>query len=121
MPLDPGNYGKELIVDLHDCDVRMMTKHCLENFLKSLCELIDMEMVGTHWWEDLDNEEEHLAGISVVQFIKTSSITIHALTKLEHVYINIFSCKDFDVLNTSNFIKSWFSGKVKNSLVMGRV
>ena len=116
-----ANYGKELIVDLHVCDARIITKASIGRFLDELCELIGMEKVERYWWNDLENEEDHLAGISVVQFIKTSNITIHALTKMELVYMNLFSCKDFDATAAVNLIKSWFSGKVKTSIVIARV
>ena len=85
MPMSSGNYGKELILDLHDCDVRLITEPSLERFLDVLCVFLEMEQVQRHWWKDLANEEPHLAGISVVQFIRTSNVTVHALTKIQCV------------------------------------
>jgi len=119
---EKANYGTELIVDLHGCDAKILTNiHSIGKFLDELCELIGMEKVERYWWQDLENEEDHLAGISVVQFIKTSSITLHVLTRMERVYMNLFSCKDFDTTATVNLIKSWSRGTVKTSIVLARV
>jgi len=121
MPMSSGNYGKELVLDLHDCDVRLITEIRLTRFLDTLCDYLEMTPVESYWWIDLDNKEPHLAGISVVQFIRTSNITVHALTKLERVYINVFSCKDFNADKASAFIRSWFSGKVMTKHIIDRI
>jgi len=121
MPMSSGNYGKELILDLHDCDVRLITEPSLERFLDVLCVFLEMEQVQRHWWKDLANEEPHLAGISVVQFIRTSNVTVHALTKIQCVYINLFSCKDFDAEKAAALATSWFSGKVVANHVVDRI
>jgi len=43
-----------------------------------------------------------------VQFILTSSIVIHTLDQLRAVYVNIFSCKDFDPKTAEKFTVEWF-------------
>ena len=113
-------YGKELILDIHDCDETMFTKKNIQLFFDELCQLIDMEQVQVHWWEDHMSEEPHLRGVSAVQFIKTSNITIHTLEKLKTVFINIFSCKDFDASNAADFTAFYFSGNVKNHTTIER-
>jgi S-adenosylmethionine/arginine decarboxylase-like enzyme len=59
-------------------------------------------------WKDIP----HLNGISAVQFISTSNFTIHALTDLKAVYLNIFTCKDFDVKSAVHFAREYFNGTV---------
>ena len=120
-------YGKELILDMHNCNLDSMTKESIENFLKKLCKLIDMERCGLHWWEEefISKEEleahPHLVGISCCQFIKTSSITMHAITGLGQVYLNIFSCKDFDARLAEGFSIGYFEGDKKNCSVIDRI
>ena len=121
------SYGQELILDLHNCDPATMTRRSLRKFFKELCDKIDMEREDLHWWDDQDvpaserETEDHLVGISAIQFIRTSNITIHTLTKMKRVYLNIFSCKDFDANVAKRFSKQWFKGKVVNNHVMDRV
>ncbi len=119
-------YGKELILDLHECDPATFTRKSIKKFFKELCELIDMEREKLSWWDDygLPTEEcqtePHLKGTTAVQFIKTSNITIHTLDLLKSVYLNIFSCKDFDPEIVKKFTEEWFKGKIVNNHVIER-
>lgn len=110
------SYGKELIIDLHNCDTRLFTRKIFEQFLKELCYLIDMEREDLYFW---DYEEDHkaykeapphLKGISLIQFIKTSNITIHSLDELKKLFLNIFSCKPFDSEVVLKFVQLYFDG-----------
>lgn len=122
-----NTYGKEVILDLHDCNPSMFTRPRLECFFIMLCDRIDMERQKLVWWDDLDTPEEeketepHLVGTSAVQFIKTSNITIHTLDILERVYLNVFSCKDFDENEVKAFAEEWFEGRVINFRLIGRI
>jgi S-adenosylmethionine/arginine decarboxylase-like enzyme len=42
----------------------------------------------------------------------TSSIVIHCLDLLGTVYLNLFSCKDFDSNGAAEFIEKWFQGDI---------
>ncbi len=114
------SYGKELIIDLHKCDVETFTRCSLINYFKELCELIDMERCALHFWDDLETPEDekqtdaHTKGTSAVQFILTSNITIHYLDILKNAYINIFSCKQFDSEMALAFTKEYFKGSAVN-------
>ena len=119
-------YGKELILDIHNCDSSTFTRKSIRNFLKKLCDLIEMKRSRLVWWDDYGvppeerETEPHLKGTSAVQFIETSNIVIHTLDILESVYLNIFSCKDFDTNVAKEFSQEWFRGKVVNSHVIER-
>lgn len=121
-----NSYGKELILDLHDCDSALFTRKNIRKYFKRICDLINMERGKLCWWDDLYTPEEeketeaHLVGTSAVQFIRTSSIVIHSLDLLGVVYLNIFSCKDFDSKLVIEFSAKWFAGKVLNSHVICR-
>jgi len=111
-----NGYGKELILDLHECDPKTFTRESIKQYFDELCILIDMQQCEMHFWDDLNVPEEekqtspHTTGTSAIQFILTSNITIHTLDKLRAVYINIFSCKDFDSSTAGHFSVAWFKG-----------
>lgn len=110
-------YGKELILDLGSCDVTFFNRRSLGRFLTLLCKELEMEACERYWWDYGSKRQRelapaHLAGISVVQFIKTSNITIHTIDKMNKVFLNVFSCKDFDSRKTMDFCSSYFHGKV---------
>ncbi len=119
-------YGKELIIDLHDCDVNKFNRKDLKRFFIELCKLIDMQRCKLSWWDDvgIDLEDQqsspHTKGTSAVQFILTSNITVHTLDILKSVYINVFSCKDFNELKAEKFITEFFDGIVIQSLTIKR-
>ena len=85
-----------------------------------------MERAKLFWWDDWgvapeDRETEpHLKGTTAVQFIRTSTITIHTLDLMSNVYLNIFSCKDFNTDVVKDFSQDWFLGKIVSSHVLER-
>ena len=121
-----GGYGKELILDLHDCNPKYFNRNVIKAFFVDLCDLIGMQRTKLTWWDDVNvpleerETEAHLKGTSAVQFIKTSSITIHALDMMGNVYINIFSCSDFDRQKVANFCVNFFGGKLVSSRMIIR-
>jgi len=120
-------YGKELILDLHNCDPKTFTRYSLKKYFNEICILIDMQRCKLCWWDDygVTKEEQqtlpHTKGTSAVQFILTSNITIHTLDIMKCVYVNIFSCKEFDEKKAEIFTKDWFKGEVVNSLTINRI
>ncbi len=120
-------YGVELILDLHGCDNSTFTRDSIRQYFECLCELIDMKREALHFWDDVGVPEEekqtspHTQGTSAVQFILTSSIVIHALDQLGAIYINMFSCKEFDPNLAERFTIKWFSAKNCSARVIERI
>ncbi len=109
-------YGKELIMDLHFCDVSKFNRCEITRYFDELCVLIDMKKGRPCiFWDYKGHPKEykaappHLKGTSAVQFILTSSIVLHSLDLLKTVYINVFSCKDFDSVAVEKFTREYFS------------
>ena len=119
-------YGKELILDLHDCNIEKFNRKELKRYFKEVCLLIEMERAKLVWWDDIGVPEgerqklPHTKGTSAVQFILTSNITVHTLDLLRSVYVNIFSCKDFDGRVAAEFTKGFFEGRLVSKLVVTR-
>ena len=116
-----SNYGKELILDLHECDTSQFTRPVIQLFFDDLCKRIDMVQRDVHWWEEGEPNEPHLVGISAVQFIQTSNIVIHTLPAMERVYLNIFSCKDFRKDVALSCCLEYFGGYPASSHLIDRV
>lgn len=117
-------YGQELIMDLHQCGKATMDVD-IQAFCEELVELVDMQSEDFHIWASEPNDEKNpkIFGISAVQFIVTSNITVHFLPLLQggSVYINLFSCKTFAADITTQFIKQWFEAKECRSQVVERI
>lgn len=120
-------YGYELILDLHNCDISTFNRDSLRKYFKNLCYEIKMTRCTLHFWDDVDVPPEeqqtspHTKGTSAVQFILTSTIVVHTLDLLEAVYINIFSCKEFDKDKAEQLTKEWFKAKECRSHFIERI
>lgn len=132
-------YGYELILDLHDCifmetsGISHVKFHFLRSFylrrylrgyFKALCRAIKMERGKLIFWDDMwvlpwnRQTKPKTTGVSAVQFIITSNVTIHTLEKLDAVYINVFSCKEFDPKVVKDISKIWFKpGKIHTKFI----
>jgi len=121
------SYGYELILDLHGCDVSTFDRSSLRAFFEKLCDEIKMQRCELHFWDDVGVPPEeqqtapHTKGTSAVQFILTSTIVIHTLDLLKTVYINIFSCKEFDKDKAERLTREWFGAKECRSHFIERI
>ena len=120
-------YGKELIIDMHGCYTDRMNRKCIDDFFSELCEKIDMVQCERYWWDDEETPDEerqtspHTTGVTAVQFILTSNITIHTLPLLRKVFLNVFSCKDFKNDIVQQIALNHFKGYIVNSVEVNRL
>ena len=111
-------YGKELILDLKKANTKKFNRRSVNKFFKELCKLIDMNKQDVYFWDDrgvpkhLKQTKPETKGVSAVCFILTSTIVIHTLELRKEIYINIFSCKDFDHIEAALFSSDFFEAKL---------
>ena len=116
-----GNYGLEMIADLKGCDLSDLTTKKLQRFFVELCDRIHMTRHGDPvFWKD-SSGIPHLHGISGIQFIETSNVVCHALPLLKTVYLNLFSCKEFDTDDALEFCKKYWGATSDTHTVVTRV
>lgn len=119
-------YGLELVLDLHGCNVGTFTRDSLQAYFARLCDVIDMQRCDLHFWDDVGvavHEQQYdpkTVGTSAVQFILTSNVTVHTLDLLRAVYVNVFSCKAFDVDAAARVTKAWFEAEYLTRRVLER-
>ncbi len=109
------SYGQELILDIHECAKATMEVD-IQAFCEELVELVDMQAEDFHIWKSDpdDAKNSKTFGVSAIQFIITSNITVHILPLLNNgsVYINLFSCKSFDSDVAAKFCETYFKGVI---------
>jgi S-adenosylmethionine/arginine decarboxylase-like enzyme len=89
-------WGYHLMLDVKGCEIQRATDpEYIKHFTKDLVRLIEMVPYGepqlVHF---ADNTEK--AGWTVIQLIETSNIMGHFLDINGDLYMDIFSCKDFE-------------------------
>jgi len=106
-----GVWGIASSIDIYDCNpdtIRDAEK--IKQFVAELCDLIEMKRFGetqvVHF-----GEEERVAGFSMVQLIETSLISAHFANLTNVVYLDVFSCKPYDLTLVEKFSKKFFGGK----------
>lgn len=119
-------YGQSFLIDLHRCDIGLFNRHDIDRFFSGLCKILDMNPEDRYFWDDLDTPEEekqtdpHTKGTSAVQFILTSNITIHTLDLLGDVYVDIFSCKLFNMSEALDFSIKFFHARKHTATPVSR-
>lgn len=100
-------WGVSVTVDLVGCPRERVTSGpLLREFVERLIPLIGMQAHGPCHVDRFG--EGALEGWSAMQFITTSSIIVH-LDEVEcRAFIDIFSCKPFDVQIAETFAKDFF-------------
>lgn len=102
--------GQLTIINLKECDKNLVRDRvALGKFGKEMCKVIDMIPYGEPIIKRFGKRK--LEGYSMVQFIETSNISVHLDEFENKVFIDIFSCKNFDSAKAKNFAKMYFKAK----------
>jgi len=114
------NYGKELILDLFECDPKIIrSKKKILEYSNKICNLIKMKKYGKPTCERFGFGKDFTAGFSLVQLIESSLVSGHFSELWSKVYINIFSCKNFDDKKAAAFTEKFFKAKkIKNRVLI---
>ncbi len=95
-------YGKHLMLTAEGCNDTLLDVDAMGQFLITLADKIDMVRYGEPIVARFGEGEQ--TGISGVQLITTSAITLHTNDKYRDLYLDVFSCK-------------WFTGDTVNAVV----
>lgn len=112
------SWGLHAVIDLYGCDPELIKSFPdIKNFVVELCQLIDMKMYGETLIERF--AEGYYEGVSMLQFIETSSITAHFDERENRAFIDVFSCKHFEGEKAADFCKKFFkAGRSKVKVLL---
>lgn len=119
-------YGTELVLDMCGCDVAKFNRREIKSYFEKLCVLIGMKAEDLYFWDDYHVPKEkrqtnpRTKGTTAIQFILTSNITIHTLDLLGVVFINIFSCEDYDIELAKAFTVGFFGAQECKAIIVER-
>lgn len=104
------NWGKSASIDLFVCEhARVSNPEVIKAFFPEIIKLIEMVAHGPVYIDRFGVGA--LEGWSAMQFIETSSITVHADEVGGRCFIDIFSCKDFDEKKAERIAKEYFGAR----------
>jgi len=112
-------WGKSMSLDLYECEHDRLTDgKLLEEFVGQIIKVIGMVAHGPCYVDRF--AEGELEGFSAMQFLKTSSVTVHLDEVANRAFIDIFSCKDFDPEPAETYAKQFFGAKTSKHTVLVR-
>lgn len=102
-----NHYGKHIVLTAGSCNAALLEKEKIADFCRDMVAKIDMVAFGEPFVERFGEGDE--VGISAVQLIQTSAITIHTNDGARDMYLDVFSCKDFDAQTVLAVVNEWFA------------
>ena len=102
-------WGQHLILDIKGCNLaKANDSEYIRTFTKNLVIRIDMVPYGEPQIVHFADGTE-LAGWTVTQLIQTSNIMGHFLDISGDLYLDIFSCKEFDEDDVVLMVREYFN------------
>ncbi len=114
-------FGPHLTIDASDCNIRKLTDvsvvYDILNKLPTFMGMTKMTLPYVVKWKDKWAKTE---GISGFVMIAESHISIHTFPEENYVFIDVFSCKNFDTDKAAEFIIKAFEAKKSEKNVVKR-
>lgn len=111
IPSDLAPWGYHAIMDCSNCDLAKMTdKANIQAWLDALVIGAGFTAVGSSVIELTGTGAQ--TGYTAVQLIIPSAITAHFVDAARQIYIDIFSCTQFDPTTAEASIKAFFGADV---------
>ena len=103
-------WGQHLVLDFNGCSNELLSdKKNILNWSKELVEAIEMVAYGEPIIEHFATHSHEAAGYTLLQMIETSNVAAHFAENIGQVYIDVFSCKAFDVEVALGICKKYFN------------
>lgn len=100
------NWGQLAVIDLYGCDIKKFNLRDMKFFILELCKKIKMKPRGKPLVKKFGKGK--LEGYSLMQFIETSSITLHSDSFDRRMFVDVFSCKKFNPDVAREFSREFF-------------
>lgn len=105
-------FGPHLTLDLNKCNVDKLSDYrFIFNLLNELPEKIGMTKITQPYVFPYNGLVPEDSGITGVVIIAESHISIHTFEQKSYVFIDLFSCKDFDVEFAKNYFINAFESE----------
>ena len=112
-------WGKHLILDASGCSPkRIRSSTVIKNFTNDLVKRIDMKAYGEPQIVMFGTGNKK--GYTLIQLIETSNIAGHFVEENNTMYLDVFSCKDFDAEIVRELVGEYFNAQKFNTRVLLR-
>ena len=110
-------WGYHLMLDCAGCDPYAIKDYdTIYKFTKQLVKDIDMIAYGEPQIVKFGSGDK--AGYTLVQLIETSNICAHFVDENDTIYLDVFSCKQFDPNTVQKLVREYFDAvKIRPSFL----
>ena len=102
-------WGWSTSLDLKKCNYKIRNEKDIKDYVYQLCNLIEMKRFGPCHINHFGTGNK--SGYSMLQLIETSNISAHFCDQDNSAYLDIFSCKPYNVLELERFTKTFFQAE----------
>ena len=114
-------WGQHLVLDFNGCPKELLAdRGNILRWNKELVRAIEMVAYGDPVIEYFATHSHEAAGYTLLQMIETSNISAHFAENIGQVYIDVFSCKAFDIEVALGVCKKYFNPTQANMHNMNR-
>ena len=107
-----SGYGPHLMLDLNDCDDAILDNlEACYGLLRDLPAMVRMTPITQPYVFRYEAPVPGDEGITGVAIIAESHISLHTYPKKGFVFVDVFSCKAFDVKKATDYIVQFFESK----------
>lgn len=103
------HWGYHLLLNCRSGNENIKNGEKITEFTKELVHEIDMKAYGDPQVVHFGKHDPKVSGYTLVQLIETSAITGHFVDHNGDFYIDIFSCKGFDLNKATEVVVKYFN------------
>jgi len=112
-------WGYHLIADFGKCvPASIRCRRNIIRFSNTLVKEIDMVPYGEPSVEHFG--EGNKSGFTLVQLIQTSNICAHFVEETNDIYLDVFSCKNFDKIDVHHMVQVFFEPSTTSMMLIKR-
>lgn len=100
-------YGRHMIATFEGCDENLLDIPTVKTFMIDLADAIKMVRYGDPIVARFGDGDK--VGLSGVQLITTSAIVLHTNDAYRDMFLDVFSCRDFDAPTVLDMVKARFA------------
>lgn len=105
-------FGPHLMLDLHRCNrAKLKDFELVYNFLKDMPEKVGMTRISEPALLKYKDKWAETPGVTGFVILAESHVSIHTFPDDDFVFIDIFSCRNFDYEATRQYIIEFFESK----------
>ena len=114
-------FGPHLMLDCYECNKEKLTNfHLLYEFLNNLPSEINMTKMTLPYCAKWKDKFASVEGVSAFVMIAESHISLHTFPEQGYAFMDIFSCREFDVEKARKLVLEFFEAKKSDNYVVNR-